>query len=264
VRPIALVGSLSSDRVSGEPPRAGGMPTWAARALRALGSGAWVTAKCAPGDRAALLRPLVATGLPVDWRPAAATTAFSFSYDGDRRTMTVDAVGDPWAPEEVTGVRAQWVHVGPLLRSDFDAPTLAALAKGGRRVSLDGQGLVRAPQEGPLVLDRAHDPELLRHVTVLKLAEDEAEALLGDVTRTSLASLGVPEVLVTRGSRGSAVLAGGELTEVPARAVDADPTGAGDSFAAAYVASRAAGYAPVAAARRATALVGALLAGRRR
>jgi sugar/nucleoside kinase (ribokinase family) len=51
---------------------------------------------------------------------------------------------------------------------------------------------------------------------------------------------------------------------VPARPVDdgADPTGAGDAFAAAYLSARADGHAPASAARRATALVAALLMGR--
>ena len=70
--------------------------------------------------------------------------------------------------------------------------------------------------------------------------------------------------MVTYGSRGASVLADGRLTRVPAHGVRADPTGAGDSFAAAYLASRAGGYRPVAAARRATALVGSLLAAKRR
>jgi sugar/nucleoside kinase (ribokinase family) len=47
---------------------------------------------------------------------------------------------------------------------------------------------------------------------------------------------------------------------VPARLVAADPTGAGDAFAVAYLGSRAGGHAPASAARRATALVAALLA----
>lgn len=263
MRPIALVGSLSRDRVSGGEPRPGGMPFWAARALHVLGARAWVVAKCARADRPALLRPLIATGLPVEWRAGETTTAFSFSYDGDVRSMCVDAVGDPWQPSEVGGLRAQWVHVGPLLRSDFAAATLAALARPGRRVSLDGQGLVRVPKPGRLTLDRDYDPEVLRHVSVLKLADDEALALLGEVTRESLESLGVPEVVVTHGSRGATLFAGGKLVDVPSRPVAADPTGAGDSFAASYAASRAAGHAPPAAARRATALVGALLSGRR-
>jgi sugar/nucleoside kinase (ribokinase family) len=264
VRPIALVGSLSRDRVDGGQPRAGGMPFWGARALHVLGARAWVVAKCARADRQALLRPLVTTGLPVEWRPAEKTTAFSFSYDGDVRTMSVDEVGDAWRPDEVDALRAEWLHVGPLLRSDFDAATIAALARPGRRLSLDGQGLVRVARTGPLALDREYDPDVLRHLTVLKLADDEALALLGEVSREALESLRVPEVVVTHGSRGSTLLVDGELVDVDARPVTADPTGAGDSFAAAYVASRATGHAPAAAARRATALVAALLTRRRR
>jgi sugar/nucleoside kinase (ribokinase family) len=263
VRPVALVGSLAVDRVAGGRPRAGGMPVWSARALRVLGTRAWVVAKCGRGDRRELVRPLVATGLPVAWRSAERTTAFSFSYDGERRSMTIDTVGDPWTPGDVAGLRSQWVHVGPLLRSDFDAATVAAIARAGRRVSFDAQGLTRVPRTGPLELDADFDPEILRHLTVLKFAEEEAEALVGEISAESLASLGVPEVVVTYGSRGSAVLAGGVLTEVEARAVTADPTGSGDAFAATYVASRASGHAPAAAARRATALVAAVLTERR-
>jgi 2-dehydro-3-deoxygluconokinase len=72
----------------------------------------------------------------------------------------------------------------------------------------------------------------------------------------------VPEVVVTLGSRGSIVFADGLAEHVPARPVAGDPTGAGDSFAAVYLAARAGGAPPVAAARRATSVVADLLAGR--
>jgi len=76
----------------------------------------------------------------------------------------------------------------------------------------------------------------------------------------------VAEVVVTLGSRGSLVLARGRLERVTARPLKGrvDPTGAGDAFAAAYLAGRAGGQSPVASARRATALVGGLLGGRAR
>jgi sugar/nucleoside kinase (ribokinase family) len=48
---------------------------------------------------------------------------------------------------------------------------------------------------------------------------------------------------------------------VPARWVAADPTGAGDAFAIAYLGARAERHSPLSAARRATALVAALLSG---
>jgi sugar/nucleoside kinase (ribokinase family) len=258
VRPIALVGSLSIDRVGGAPPHVGGMPYWASRALRTLGTPASVLTRCAASDRTSFLRPVLALGLPVSWCESTTTTAFSFHYEDERRVMTVDAIGDPWRRDDVRGVRAEWVHVGPLLRSDFPADTLAELTR-GRRLSLDGQGLVRVSEVGPLRLDDAFDPEVLRHVHVLKLAEEEAHALVGEITEGALASLDVPEVVVTYGPRGSSVFANGVLTHVPAHGIDAEPTGAGDSFCAAYVASRAVGHRPEAAARRATALVAAVL-----
>ena len=198
------------------------------------------------------------------WRGGSSTAAFSFHYEGDRRVMTVDALGDLGTTADLHGLeRTDWVHVGALARSDFPAETLAALAR-DRRVSFDGQGLVRPARTGPLELDGDYDPEVLRNISILKLAEEEAEALVGEPNEDALRSLGVPEVVLTQGSRGSLVLADGKLIQVPARAVDGetDPTGAGDAFAAAYLVSRSTGHAPTAAARRATALVAGLL-GRR-
>ena len=124
---------------------------------------------------------------------------------------------------------------------------------GGRRLSLDGQGLVRVSEPGPLRLDADFDPAVLEHVQILKLAEEEAE-VLGAVDE-----LGVPEVLVTYGPRGSCVYFDGRSEKVGAWPVAADPTGSGDAFSAGYLAGRAQGLTPVSAARRATALVGALL-----
>ena len=263
MRPLAVVGNLSRDLVDGSPPRAGGAPFHAARALRVLGRPALVGAKCADSDRDSLLTPLVRLGLPVLWRGGSSTAAFSFRYEGDRRVMVVEALGDPWGPADLYGLeQADWVHVGALARSDFPAETLAELGR-DRRVSFDGQGLVRPERTGPLELDADYDPEVLRHVSILKLAEEEARTLVGDPDESALRSLGVPEVVVTLGSEGSLVLADGKLEKVPAQAAgEVDPTGAGDAFSAVYLDSRSSGHAPAAAARRATALVAGLLARR--
>lgn len=261
MRPLAVVGNLSRDLVDGGPPRAGGAPFHAARALRVLGRPALVGAKCADADRDSLLTPLLRLGLPVLWRGGSSTAAFSFRYEGDRRVMDVIALGDPWTAADLLGLeRAEWVHVGALARSDFPAQTLAELAR-DRRLSFDGQGLVRPERTGPLELDGDYDPEVLRHVSILKLAEEEVQALVGEPDEDALRSLGVPEVVVTLGSAGSLVLADGKLERVAARPVDGevDPTGAGDAFAAAYLVSRSTGHAPAAAAARATALVAELL-----
>jgi sugar/nucleoside kinase (ribokinase family) len=256
VPPLALVGNLSRDVVDGGPPRIGGAPYYAARAWRALGSRATIFTRCGPDERPAYGRRLSSLGLPVVMLPGTHTTSFSFYYDGDVRVMTVEAPGDTWTPADARAVTPRaWVHVAPLLRSEFPAETLAALGR-GRRLSLDGQGLVRAATVGPLRLDADFDPALLRHVQILKLAEEEAE-VIGAVDK-----LGVAEVLVTFGPRGSRVYVDGRCERVGAWPVAADPTGSGDAFSAAYLAGRSQGLTPVSAARRATALVGALLTGR--
>jgi sugar/nucleoside kinase (ribokinase family) len=250
---IALLGNLSRDVTPGAPPRVGGGAFHGARALQRLRGPARIVARCATSDRDALLPPLVRLGTPVRFVPGESTAAFSFSYEGDVRTMTVDALGDVWRPVDLPEMRARWVHVAPLSRHEWPAETLAALARRAR-VSLDGQGLTRVAATGALRLDDDFDRDVLRHVWVLKLAEEEAE-VLGDV-----AALGVREVVVTHGSRGATVYCGGGVEHVPARPLDGDPTGAGDAFATAYIVGRNAGFSPVGAAQRATAVVASLLA----
>lgn len=251
---IALIGNLSRDLLPGKPPHVGGGSYHGARALQRLRAPARIVARCAAEDRNTLLPPVSALGTPVQYVPGTLTATFSFSYDGDVRTMTIDALGDAWSPADVPELPSgRWAHIAPLARHEFPAETIAVLAK-RRRISLDGQGLVRVPATGPLRLDDDFDRDLLRHLWVLKLAEEEAE-VVGDPFE-----LGVREVIVTHGSRGSTVYCGGTAEFVSARGLHGDPTGAGDAFAVAYVVSRNAGFAPVGAARRATSVVAALLA----
>jgi sugar/nucleoside kinase (ribokinase family) len=269
VRPIGIIGSLSRDSTPGREPFPGGCPYHAARALRLLERPSRIVAKCAAEHRRLLLAPLLALGIPVSWRPGENSMGFELIRTGDNRLMSVMSIGDGWTVDEVRSWACEalepceWVHVAPLLRDEFSAEALAEIAR-GRSLSLDGQGLTRAPKLGPLTLDSSFDRDLLQHVTVLKLAEEEALALFAEIDANSLSSLGVPEVIVTRGSRGALVYADGELTEVPARPVvpDADATGAGDAFAAIYITARARGRSPVVAARSAAAFVGAMLSQR--
>ena len=258
MRPLGVIGPLSRDEVAGGPPQIGGGPWHAARALHALRQPAIVFAKCGERERRDYQRRLAALGLPVSLRTGGETTAFSFSYDdAGARAMVVDALGEPMQRSDLADAllrRVDWLHVAPLLRGDVDVELLGWLAR-DHRILFDGQGLVRARATGELRLDGDFDGALLRHVRVLKLAEEEAAAI-GDV-----GELGVPEVLVTAGADGSRVITRDGETYVPARPLPHDPPGAGDAFAVTYVAARAEGHRPVSAARRATALVAALLSG---
>jgi sugar/nucleoside kinase (ribokinase family) len=250
---IALVGNLSCDLFPGRMPRVGGGAYHGARALRRLHTQAQVITRCETTDRETLLPPLVRLGTPVQWIRGTSTSTFAFEFDGEHRRMDVEGIGEPWMPSDLSlPPRTRWVHLAALFRGEFPAQTVASLAR-RCRISLDAQGLVRAPELGPLRLDADYDPEVLRHVWVLKLADEEAK-VVGDVT-----ALGIREVVVTHGSRGSTVYCGGTSEFVPARALDVNATGAGDAFAVAYVAGREAGLRPAGAARRATAVVAAVL-----
>jgi sugar/nucleoside kinase (ribokinase family) len=256
---VAVVGNLSLDLVDGGPPRVGGPPYHAARALAELGVPAVVRAKSAESDRSLVLPPLEDLGLSIEWLSGETTATYAFSYDGDVRTMDVRELGSPWSADDVAGLDAEWVHVGALFRGEFPAQALAALAEGGVRISFDGQGLVRPARRGPLVLEPEPEPSFLRYVSTLKLSEEEALALAGGLDEGPLSELGVPEVVVTLGSRGCIVVAARQRIHVPAEPLQVDPTGAGDAFAAAYLVERSRGSSPERAAENATELVHGLL-----
>jgi len=257
-----VIGPLSRDVVDGHAERIGGGPWHAGRALRALQQEAVVVAKCGEPERRSYLRRLAAVGLPVSLTAAGETTAFSFTYDVDgNREMRVETIGEPWGeadePERILR-RVEWVHAAPLLRGDFPPETLERVAR-RRRVLFDGHGLVRTRQVGPLALDADFDRALLRHVSILKLSEEEAGAILGGAGLEELRELGVPEIVVTFGVGGSLVLTPDASVRVAARPARGDPTGAGDAFSVAYLSARAGGHRPISAARRASALVTSLL-----
>src|SRR5256714_13947531 len=145
--------------------------------------------------------------------------------------MEVRELGSPWSADGVAGLGAGGVHGGGLFRDEFPAETLAALAEAGARLSFDGQGLVRPARSGPLVLEPEPELSLLRHISVLKLSEEEALALVGSLDEHSLSGLGVPEVVVTLGSRGCVLVAEHRLVPTPAGPPGVDPPRPGGPLA---------------------------------
>jgi sugar/nucleoside kinase (ribokinase family) len=268
--PITVLGNLSVDHVDDGPPSPGGCPSFSGVALAASGGAGRVIARGADGDRPIFSDLLDNFPVAISVLAGEVTSAFSLRYptDYDERSLTVDAIGDPWQPADIEAadIDSRWVHVSPLLRSDFPPETLRALAASGRHLSYDGQGLVRIPAVGELRMDAAYDPAILDSVRVLKLAEEEAHIVAGGPFDAAAAErVGVPEILVTFGAGGCDLYIGGRVQHIPAVGPvgGVHTTGAGDIFTVAYVAGRAKGAPPEEAAHRASELVARMLQARR-
>lgn len=251
---LAVIGNVCIDRVDGSGPRPGGCPSFAVLGLSLLAHDGIVLTRCARADRELFEPFLTAFGVPVTLLDASTTSAFGLHYENETRAMTIEAVGDSWTPAdmELVGQDTEWAHVAPLTRSDVPPAALAALAAGGRRVSYDGQGLVRVPQVGPMRVDGMFDRRLLSSIRTLKLAEDEAEIIAGgELHQGVVDDLRVPVVLHTLGSRGAVVYERGRRTHVPAAwpVLGVETTGAGDLFMVGYVAACSDGADPVEATR---------------
>ncbi|MGV0745669.1 PfkB family carbohydrate kinase [Mycolicibacterium sp. XJ870] len=258
---MTVLGNLAIDIIDGAEPSPGGCASFAGVALQAAGGTGRIVAMGAERDHT-LFDPLLDRFGPlVRILPSDRTSSFSLDYDDtDHRHMGVGAIGPVWAPADIEAAdpATTWVHLAPLLRTDFPAATLAALAERGHRIAYDGQGLVRADRLGPLVEDRHFPANLLTNLDILKLAEDEAVIVADGAFDLSTAQrLGVPEILVTYGSEGCDIYLDGAVSRVPAAwpVLGVQTTGAGDMFTACYVAHRAAGADPHRAAELASALV---------
>lgn len=266
---IALVGQSVVDRVKlpGRPwlERLGGAPFFAATALRMAGRPAVILTR---GATSALRVPLHGLGFHVIEGPStdSCISEMVLSLDG-ACADGFGGFGDPFTPADVHDwmapglAEADAIVCGAQWRDDFPEETLAALARAGRPVYLDGQGPLRLPELGPLRLAGPLRHSLLRHVTVLKLAEEEAQVALGGVDAAAADALGVPVVVVTLGARGAVVLVDGRASEVPVEPVRnlADTVGAGDAFLALMAAAGTDGATPVEAARFACDTTAALL-----
>lgn len=258
---VTVLGNLAIDVIDGAPRSPGGCASFAGVALEATGGTGRIVGLGAVGDHS-LFDPLLdRLGDMVSILPADRTSSFRLDYDDtDHRRMSVDAIGPVWGAAEIEAAdpHTTWVHLAPLLRTDFPAATLEVLAARGHRLAYDGQGLVRVDRLGPLVEDRQFPAALLTHLSVLKLAEDEAVVVAdGPFDADSARRLGVPEIVVTYGSQGCIIYAEGTIERVPAAwpVMGVQTTGAGDMFTSCYVANRAAGAAPRLAAERASELV---------
>ena len=122
---------------------------------------------------------------------------------------------------------ARHVHVASYYLLDGLRPDIARLVDaahaGGATISIDPQGDPSGEWDGGL-------PAIAPSLDLLFVNEGEHRMLRSE---------GCPLVVVKRGARGATAIAGSEVVEAFAPAVDAiDATGAGDSFDAGFIAGR--------------------------
>ena len=225
-----LIGHVTQDRVDENRVVLGGTATYAAITARNLGRRTAVLTSAAfePGLVDVLERILVARV------PAAETTRFVNRYENGRRFQTVEAIAEPLASEQLLPEwrHPQIVHLAPLVReikpeavSAFPRSFVGVTPQGWMR-SWDDGGNVRSTEwaSARIVLGRAD-------ATVL------SEQDLSDPTELDPLVVLAKLLVLTRGQRGASVYSpGSSVQHVPAfvAAREADPTGAGDVFAAAF------------------------------
>lgn len=224
--------------------QAGGVPTYAGTTLARLGAHVRVVTRIREDDRDALLTPLEAEGVEVLALPSAATTCYALDYSGASDVHELRATSDPIGgddiPESWRG--ADLVQLGPLHRRDLLPGAVESLAG---FTGLDVQGLVREPH-GKSAL-----PQLLAHVDVLQVSEEELGALLeGETLERFARRCGLRELLLTRGARGATLLTNETRHEVAAAPSSGrHRIGAGDVFLACYLLCRVRAAEPERAAR---------------
>ncbi len=226
----------------------GGTAYYTGMALRSLGLNVAVITKVAAGDERTLLEPLAMSKVQLFVGHSKFTTTFENIYessDRNDRIQKVKAVGDPFVPEDLGKISASVFHLGPLTPTEMGPEFIAEVAQLGGMVSIDAQGFTRGIDRGMVVpRDWRSKKQGLAHVDILKADESEATLLSGerDIQRAAqrLADFGPAEVIITRGSSGSLILANGTFYRIAAIVATStvDPTGCGDTCVAGYIAHR--------------------------
>lgn len=249
---ICVIGHVTKDviKANGEIQREmpGGTAYYTSMALRSLGLDVAVITKVASEDHDHVLNPLKRAGIVVYCQESERTTSFENIYvreNPDVRTQRVTAIAPPFSPSDMPSISTAICHVGPLTSADVSLELLKALSPRANLISLDVQGLLRRVTNGEVrETDWKDKAEGLGYVDILKANEHEARVLSGedDVEKAAvgLSSFGPKEIIITRGSRGSIILADGSvyrIPSVPPRRV-VDPTGCGDTYIAGYLYQR--------------------------
>ena len=227
---FVAVGHVTIDRVSGRR-RLGGAAAFASLTAARLGlRSGLVTSAATSFPYWNLLE-----GVEIHCQEAARTTEFENVYEGRRRRQRVLAEADPLTRHSLASIRERLAEDAAVLYCpvlhEVQLP-LAPLASFGL-AGVASQGFFR--QWRPLGLVEARDwPDAqtaLAGADFVSMSEDDhaaPEEIAEEFAGRAFA--------VTKGAKGARVYSEGDVYDLPAfTAVEVDPTGAGDVFAAAFL-----------------------------
>lgn len=248
---ICTIGHITRDTVVTEQSvthMPGGTSFYFSKALRQLKSNQALVTALAQEDNY-IVAALRDEAIPVFALTSPHTVQFENIYEAnqDYRKQYVRHKASPFTLDRMPEVNAAIYHLGPLLSDDISLDVLKGLSKKGI-VSMDVQGYLRyVKKEKVLYQDWSDKREALPFVSILKANEFEMEVITGTTNVREgaryLAGLGVREVIITLGSKGSVVYADDTFHTIPAFPPTAvvDATGSGDTYMAGYLSKRVKG-----------------------
>lgn len=248
---ICTIGPISHDTIiNADTTRhmPGGTAYYVANALQHFPLKQQVITVLADKDHA-LAESIRTAGIDVQILPSHHTVSFENKYGANQYDpeQHVRHQSSPFGLEHMPPVAAKLVHLGPLLNHDIPLVLLKKLAE-TNRISLDIQGYLRTVSNHKVVYqDWSAKKEALPLVSILKTNEMEMGVLTGQKNPQEgaryLADMGVAEVIITLGSKGSLVYSDGIFHTVRRfpSAVVVDTTGCGDTYMAGYLAQRVQG-----------------------
>ena len=225
------IGNITKDLIPGGY-TVGGTVTYASVAAMQLGRRPGVLTRVGPD----LALPDVYDQVELHALPSAHTLTFQNIYTPDGRVQTIHAFADPIRNDDVPQFLREnnppIVLLGPLA-GELD-PNIAEMFPNSL-MGVVPQGWMRRWDERGHVSQHPIDcaDELLRYADVLVVSTEDVGH---DISLAQCYAETVPVLVLTRGIHGADVYAGGHVTHVrPRRAIEVDPTGAGDTFTAAFL-----------------------------
>ena len=228
-----VIGHVTQD-VAGDGFTVGGTATYSAVTATSLGLTARVLTASDSDGCAMLTEAPPVVGVTARCLPSPTATVFCNTYSEDGRQQRVLSVATHL---RLADLPPDWLacdiaHLGPVAQ-EVDADFVGAFPQTAT-LGVTPQGWLRSwDRDGRISpLPWLPTPQRLAAMTALVLSEDDVG---GRLELIEYYVRHCPVTVVTKGYRGCTLYVNGKRTSLPTRpAVEVDPTGAGDVFAAAF------------------------------